>query len=115
MSIKAKAVRVVNETYADKYVAPHMTPLKVVQALADAGLLAPEPADPFLDNDGAHVWRPVSCEDAEIWFQDGELNLDGVEDYIRSPSGATPANFRRVAAALLSAAAFAEDQENKND
>ncbi|MDN6438364.1 MAG: hypothetical protein L0K27_02725 [Corynebacterium nuruki] len=46
MSIKAKAVRVVNETYADEYVAPHMTPLKVVQALADAGLLAPKPITP---------------------------------------------------------------------
>ena len=34
---------VINETFADEYVKQHMTPLKVTQALADAGLLAPAP------------------------------------------------------------------------
>lgn len=34
---------VINETYADEYVKQHMTPLKVTQALADAGCLASDP------------------------------------------------------------------------
>lgn len=37
-----RALYVINETYADEYVKQHMTPLKVTQALADAGLLAPD-------------------------------------------------------------------------
>lgn len=38
-----RAAFVINETYADEYVKIHMTPLKVAQALADAGILAPAP------------------------------------------------------------------------
>lgn len=38
-----RAAFIINETYADEYVKIHMTPLKVAQALADVGLLAPEP------------------------------------------------------------------------
>lgn len=37
-----RATHVINETYADEYVKPHMTPPKVAQALADAGLLMPD-------------------------------------------------------------------------
>ena len=43
MSNFNSALFVINEVYADEYVKQHMTPLKVTQALADAGLLAPEP------------------------------------------------------------------------
>lgn len=43
MTIFNSALFVINEVYADEYVKQHMTPLKVTQALADAGLLAPEP------------------------------------------------------------------------
>ena len=43
MSIFNHAFAVINEVYADEYVKQHMTPLKVTQALADAGLLAPDP------------------------------------------------------------------------
>lgn len=43
MSNIDRATLVINETYADEYVKMHMTPLKVAQALADAGLLAPDP------------------------------------------------------------------------
>lgn len=42
MSIFNHAFAVINEVYADEYVKQHMTPLKVTQALADAGLLAPD-------------------------------------------------------------------------
>lgn len=43
MTIFSSALFVINEVYADEYVRQHMTPLKVTQALADAGLLAPDP------------------------------------------------------------------------
>lgn len=43
MSVFNSALFVINETYRDEYVKQHMTPLKVAQALADAGLLAPDP------------------------------------------------------------------------
>ena len=43
MSTFNRALFVINEVYADEYVKQHMSPLKVTQALADAGLLAPEP------------------------------------------------------------------------
>lgn len=41
-----RATRVINETYADEYVKTHMTPLKVGQALAEAGLLMPDLPEP---------------------------------------------------------------------
>ena len=43
MTVFNRALFVINEVYADEYVKQHMTPLKVTQALADAGLLAPDP------------------------------------------------------------------------
>lgn len=46
-----KAAFVINETYADEYVKPHMTPLAVAQALADAGLLMPELPEPDCRHD----------------------------------------------------------------
>lgn len=49
----ARATFVINETYADEYVKPHMTPLKVAQDLADAGLLMPDL--PEADSDG-RLW-----------------------------------------------------------
>lgn len=46
MTTFSSALFVINETYSDEYVKQHMTPLKVTQALADAGLLAPALTSP---------------------------------------------------------------------
>ena len=49
-----RAVHVINETYADEYVKPHMTPPKVATALDAAALLSPDLPKP--DRDG--LWWP---------------------------------------------------------
>ncbi|MDN6706397.1 hypothetical protein [Corynebacterium glyciniphilum] len=43
MRTRDRATHVINETYADEYVKPHMTPPKVAAALDDAGLLDTDP------------------------------------------------------------------------
>lgn len=122
MSIKAKAVRVVNEAYADEYVAPHMTPLKVVQALADAGLLAPEIREPYAKGmtSGPRSIGDIDHPEAPFALFEVCDHPDGAAAYgdrveithtiVPDQRGYTPRQARDLAAALLSAASCAEDQ-----
>lgn len=79
------------------------------QALAAAGLLAPELPEMEERQDGKNsIYLADSFP--EVWW-DGELGTDRLETWLNRD--ATPEKFRQAAYALLFAAAFAEDQENK--
>lgn len=99
-----RAAHVINETYSDEYVKPHMAPPKVAQALADEGLLMPDLPEPTR------------------WKQNEEPEWDACDTTV-SPAGhggriivedsdgrwkASAEDIRDLAYALLAAADYAE-------
>ena len=71
-----RATRVINETYADEYVKRHMTPLKVAQALADAGLLMPDLPEPVIDSDCWANWDSGSVTESAYHPENGLWTYD---------------------------------------
>lgn len=75
----ARATLVINETYADEFVKMHMTPPKVAQALADAGLLMPDLPEPDLARDDPQ-WIADHRETWEADYGDDYETPDVWED-----------------------------------
>jgi hypothetical protein len=91
------------------------------QALADAGLLALEPVEPHTTpaGDTAFLGNQLQTDLASVWIDNTSAEtyvaLSASEGWGESPAILTPGEAREIAAALISAAAFVEDQENQND
>lgn len=105
-----RATHAINETYADEYVKPHMTPPKVAQALADAGLLMPDLPEPEEeDYYGSNVWRVRTPHE--------HVGVRQIGGYIQSSIVGTygPEEAREAALALLAAADYAERHHHESE
>ena len=98
-----RAAEIIYQKTGDPYlVAP------IVKVLEDAGLLMPDLSEP--DDPTIPEWEmPTNKHHAVSVSRYGTVRIWG------DTSGYTPAEAREIAAALISAAAFVEDQENQND
>jgi len=88
------------------------TATQAAQALADAGLLAPELPErgkAWMDDDAPSIWHTTSEADtlAVVLMKDHSLQ---VEDFNKVFMQITPSAGRGLAAALLAAANYAEEK-----
>lgn len=103
MTPQDRATLTINETYADEYVRPHMTPPKVAAALADAGLLAPDLPGPSGYNAGLPWWGACDTEVRPAGYEHRIICTDE-----NGPWETSAADAREFAYALLAAADYAE-------
>lgn len=89
----------------------------VAQALADAGLLAPEPVEPHTtpSGDTAFLGNQLQTDPVGVWVESlisGDyIALEACQGWGEGPAFLNPSDARKVAAALLSAANRAEQHE----
>lgn len=98
MNSQAKAAEVIDRHGFD----PCREPECIAQALADAGLLAPDLPEPSAGSDGALLWNNET-----VWIEDDEVDV--YTDIPRSFGWMTPNEARNLAHALLAAADHTEE------
>lgn len=82
---------------------PEGSPVLVAQALADAGLLAPNLPEPEPADDGALTWA-----EGDVWVEDDDTNV--YTDRPRKWAMLSPHEARALGLALLAAADYSEGQ-----
>jgi hypothetical protein len=77
---------------------------RIADALAEAGLLAPDLPEPSAGSDGALLWHNET-----VWIEDDEVAV--YTDLPKSIGWMTTNEARNLAHALLAAAEYAKEQE----
>ncbi|WP_288833706.1 hypothetical protein [uncultured Corynebacterium sp.] len=108
-----RAADIIYDTLSGQY-GDFCIPTDAAEALADAGLIAPdlpEPDDPSIFVPGGKGWLPGGPDGPSVWTAPGgTVMVQRIE-----PGDLTPDEAREVAHALLAAANHAETSKETNE